>query len=196
VARRALVPLALLVFASLALGACGGGSGDADKITEAIETAATSADPSNCAALETQRFDEQNSQQKGKAAVKTCEAEAEKGETQADAVNVSSVSVDGEKATAEVEFEGGPLNSQVLEFALVETEGAWKLDQIEGFAKYDGKALAKIFEGQFEAEPKGPSPAQASCFTGKIAAASKAEAEELFLGGSPGPIEELAEGCA
>ncbi len=194
-ARRALVPLALLVAASLALGACGG-SGGSGEITEVIETTMTSGAPSNCTELETQRFVEQNSQEKGDAAMKICEEEARKGESRAKSVNVSNVSVSDGKATAEVEFEGGPLNSQVLELALVEEKGDWKLDHIEGFAKYDGKAMAKVFEQRLEAEPEGLSAARAQCFTGKLATASKAEADELFFSGSPKKIRKLAEGCA
>jgi hypothetical protein len=195
--KRILVPLALLVLAALTITACGGGgSSDEDKITETIETAATTSDPGNCTELETQRFVEQNSQQKGKAAVKACEAEAKAGEEEAEGANVSNVSVDGEKATAQVEFEGGSLGSQGLEVALVEEGGNWKLDQIEGFANYDGRALGGAFEKQFEEEPGELTPAQAKCISGKIAEASQAEAEKLFFSGSPDAIIQLAEGCA
>ena len=84
--KRILVPLALLVLAALTLTACGGGGGSSDegKITETIEKAATTSDPSNCTELETPAFVEQNSEQKGKAAVKSCEEEAEAGEEQAE----------------------------------------------------------------------------------------------------------------
>jgi hypothetical protein len=195
--KRILVPLALLVLAALTIAACGGGgSGDEDKITEVIEKSATTSDPSNCIELETQRFDEQNSQQKGKAAVKACEEEAEAGEEQAEAATVSNVSVNGEKATAEVEFEGGSLGAQALEVALVQEGGDWKLDQIEGFANYDGKALGEAFEKEFEENPEGLNKEQATCIAGKVAEASQAEAEELFFSGSSEPIVELAEGCA
>jgi hypothetical protein len=195
--KRILVPLALLVLAALTITACGGGgSSDEDKITETIETAATTSDPSNCTELETQRFVEQNSQEKGKAAVKACEEEAKAGEEEAEGAKVSNISVDGEKATAQVEFEGGSLGSQGLEVALVEEGGNWKLDQIEGFADYDGKALGEAFEKQFEEEPAGLNSEQAQCIAGKIAAASKTEAEALFFSGTPDAIEELARGCA
>jgi hypothetical protein len=195
--KRTLVPLALLVLATLTLTACGGGgSGDEDKITEVVETSATTADPSNCTELQTQRFDEQNSAQKGKAAVKACEEEAEAGEEQAEGAKVSNVSIDGEKATAEAKFEGGPLGSQSLELALVEEDGDWKLDQIEGFADYDGKALGEVFEKEFEESPEGLNDEQAKCIAGKVAEADQAEAEKLFFGGSPEAIEELARGCA
>jgi hypothetical protein len=196
VKRRLLVPLALALFAALALTACGGGSSDEDKITEVIEKAATTTDPQNCTELETQRFNEQNSQQQGKAATKACEEEAESGEEQAKGANVSNVSVNDEKATAEVEFEGGSLGSQTLEVALVEEEGDWKLDQVEGFADYNGKALGQAFEKEFEENPEGLSPEQAKCIAGKVAGSSQKEAETLFFGGSSEPIIQLAESCA
>jgi hypothetical protein len=196
VTKRILVPLALLACAALTLTACGGGgSSDEDKITETIETVATTSDPSNCTELETLAFVEQNSQEKGKAAVKTCEKEAEAGEEEAEGASVSNVSVNGSKATAEAEFEGGSLGSQSLEVALVEEGGTWKLDQIEGFANYDGKALGEAFEKQFESEPGELSSAQAKCISGKIAGLAQAEAEEVFFGGSADKIIELAQSC-
>lgn len=193
--KRILVLLALLVLAALTLTACGGGSSDEDQITEAIETAATSTDPSNCTELETLNFVEQNNQEQGKAAIKSCEKEAEAEEDEAEAAKVSNVSVDGDKATADVAFEGGSLGSQALEMALVKEDGNWKLDQIEGFADYDGKALGEQFEKQFEEEGE-LTPEQAKCFAGKVAEATQAQAEELFFSGSPEKIIELSQGCA
>ena len=195
--KRILVPLALLALAALALTitACGGGKSDEDQIAEVIEKAATTTDPSNCTELETQRFNEQNNQVQGKAANKACEEQAEAGEEQAEGANVSNVSVNEEKATAEVEFEGGSLGSQTLEVALVQEDGDWKLDQVEGFAAYDGKALGASFEKEFEENPEGVSPEQAKCIGGKIAALNKKDAETLFFGGSPEPIVALAESC-
>ena len=149
-----------------------------------------------CTELETQAFVEQNSAEKGPTAVKTCETEAEEGKEQAEEAKVSNVSVNGEKATAQVAFTGGSLGSQELEVALVQEGGDWKLDQIEGFAKYDGKALGEAFEKQFEEEPEGLSKEQASCIAAKVGEANQAEAEELFFSGSPDKIIELAEGCA
>jgi copper chaperone CopZ len=195
---RILVPLALLALAALALTACGGGGGSSDEsqITETIETAATTSDPSNCTKLETVSFVEQNTEQKGNAAVKACEEEAEAGEEQAEGAKVSNVDVNGEKATAEVEFEGGSLGSQALEVALVKEGGDWKLDQIEGFADYDGKALGEAFEEEFKENPEELNEEQAKCIAGKVAEASQAQAEELFFSGSPDAIIKLAEGCA
>ena len=193
--KRLLVPLALLALAPAALAACGGGSSAEDKITEVIETAATTKDPSNCTELQTLRFTEQNTSERGKAAIKSCEESAEE-EEQAEEAKVSNVSVNGEKATAEVEFIGGSLGSQVLEVALVEEEDNWKLDRIEGFAHYNGKALEESFLKRFEESPEGLSKQQYTCIAEGIGKANKAEAEAMFLSGSSTKIEELAQGCA
>jgi hypothetical protein len=195
VTQRILLPLALVAVAALGLSACGGsGGGEEDKVVEAIETAATTSDPGDCTKLQTQRFVEQNSDQKGTEALESCEEEAKEGKGVAKAAHVSNVSVNGSKATAEVELEGGSLGGQTLELALVEEGGKWKLDHIEGFAKYDGAALAKAFEKQLEEEEL--SKAQVSCIVEAFAKASKAKAEELVLSGSPEPIVGLAMGCA
>lgn len=192
--KRALVPVALLVLAAAALNACGGGESDEDKIVGAIETAETTSSPRNCTELQTQRFNDQVTQKAGEAGTEACEAEAREGQAQAKSVRVSNVSVEDEKATAEVEFRGGPLDSQTLDVALVEADGGWKLDHVEGFADYDGKSLGAAFEKRVETE--GLSPKQAKCISKKIAASSEAEAEELFFGGSSEPIVKLAESCA
>ncbi len=194
--KRILVLMALLALAALTLTACGGGgSSDEDKITETIETAATTHDPKNCTELETLNFAEQNTQEKGTAAIKACEKEAKEEEDQAEAAEVSDVSVNGEKATAKVKFEGGSLGEQSLEVALVKEDGNWKLDQIEGFADYNGKALGEAFEKQFEEEGE-LTPEQSKCIAGKVAEATQAEAEELFFSGNPEKIIELSQGCA
>jgi hypothetical protein len=195
--KRILVPFALLLAAALlTLTACGGGSSDEDKITETIENASTTSDPSNCTELETQRFVEQNSTEKGKAAIESCEKEAEAEVEVAESVDVSNVSVNGSKATAQAAFEGGSLGSQAIEVALVEEGGNWKLDYVEGFADYDGKALGEEFEKQFEGEEESElTPEQTKCIIDKISGLSKEEAEEAFFAGTAGPVIELVQNC-
>ncbi|MBS1885445.1 MAG: hypothetical protein JSS97_21050 [Actinobacteria bacterium] len=193
--KRTLVPaVSLLAAALVTLAACGGGSSDEGKIAATIETAATTSEPSNCTELKTRRFVEQNSAKKGTAAVETCEAEAREGKNLASSATVSNVSVDGGKATAQVAFKGGSLGSQAVEVGLVEEGGSWKLDHIEGFADYDGKALGEHFEKRFEEEGE-LSPRQIRCITGKIAGLSQAEAEEAFFGGATEQIIKLAKSC-
>jgi hypothetical protein len=193
---RLLVPLALLLLAVSVLAGCGGGgSSDEGEIVAAIEKAATTNAAGNCTKLETKRFVEQNTAEKGAAAIKTCEKEAKEGAEQAEGAKVSKVAIDGEKATAVVEFEGGPLSSQSLNVGLVD-EGGWKLDHIDGFASYDGKALAAAFEKSFEEEPAELKPSVAKCISKEIEGASESEAEELFLGGSTEALIGLIEECA
>jgi hypothetical protein len=194
--RRIPVSLALALVAAFAITACGGGSNDEGKITEVIEQVATTSKAANCTEVETLRFKEQNSKQKGKAATKSCEKEAEADQGVAEGAAVSNVSVNGEKATAEVEFEGGSLASQTIEVALVKEGGDWKVDQIEGFAQYNGKALGTAFQKQFEESPEGLSTKQVECIAEEIAGLSKAEAETVVFGPSANPIIELAKGCA
>lgn len=195
--KRILVPLALLALAALSLAACGGGGSNAEsEITEVIEKAATTTNASDCTELQTQRFDEQNTGKEGKAATKACEEESKSGEGKAKGAKVSNISVNGEKATADVAFEGGSLGEQSLTVALVEEEGNWKLDQIEGFAKYDGAALEKAFQERFEKEPAGLNEKQVSCIVKGIGAFSQSEAEEVFFEGASEKLEELAHGCA
>lgn len=199
--RARLLPpvlVAVLVLAALGLSACGGGggSGDEGQISDTIKTVATTSDPKNCTELETLRFTEQNTSAKGKQSTEACEKEAEAGEEVAEGVKVSNVSVDGDKATADADLEGGPLGSQGLKLGMVEEDGGWKIDQIEGFSSYDGKALAKAFEESFEEESEGLSNETAKCIADQIAEATQAEAEELFLGGSPKALIELSQGCA
>ena len=75
-------------------------------------------------------------------------------------------------------------------------EGNWKLDQIAGFANYDGKALGEAFQKQFEEEPGELNAEQAKCISDKVAGLSQEAAEEVFFGGSAEPIIELAQSCA
>jgi ABC-type glycerol-3-phosphate transport system substrate-binding protein len=190
------VPLAaLLLLAALALAACGGGGGgDESQIEAAIETSATTSDPANCTELETQSFAEQSSHETGKAALVTCEKEAKDPTNNAETVEVSNVEVDGSKATADAAIGGGGFDGQTVTIALVEEGGAWKLDQITGFAKLDVGVLAKAFETQFE-ESGELSAEQTRCIVGKVEAAARSDIEELVLTGSSAAIEADAKSC-
>jgi hypothetical protein len=193
--RHLLLPC-LLIVSALALVACGGGgSSDESEIEEAIETSATTGDPSNCTKIETASFVEQSTSESGKAAIKTCEEEAKnEPENRAESVAVTEVEINGSKATANAAVTGGSLDNQTVSIALVE-EGGWKLDELTGFVKLDQGALAKVFETQLEKSGELNS-AQTSCIVEGIEEAPKEEIEEIILDGNSTPIEELAEGCA
>ena len=194
--HRLLIPLSVLALAlALGLTACGGGGeSDEDKVVNAIETAATSTDPSVCTELQTLAFVEQTQGEEGKVAVKSCEEETREGTDNPDSVKVTKVEVDGSNATADAAFVGGSFDGQTLGIALVEEDGDWKLDEATGFVKFDKAKLIAAFSSSLE-EEEGIEPELASCLLEGFEEAEQGELEELILGGSSQPIVELAEAC-
>jgi hypothetical protein len=193
--KRFLLLAVLLTLSALALSACGGGGDDAEgKIEEAIETSATTSDPTNCTEFETENFAEQSSGASGAAAVKACEAEQKDPEGKAESVAVSKVEVDGSKATANAAVSGGSLDNQTIEVALVEEDGQWKLDELAGFAKFDRASLVEVFETQLK-KTSELSAEQANCIVAGIEEAPQPEVEALVLDARSNAIEEIAEGC-
>jgi hypothetical protein len=195
VKRYLLLVPCLLIVSAVALSACGGDSDDEGKIEDAIQTSATSSDPSNCTKLQTRKFDEQNSETEGAAAVAECEKESEDEEDQAESVEVSNVSVNGEDASAEVALSGGGLDGQTLEIDLIKDGSDWRLDEIVSFTDYDPKKLGEAFEERFEDEEVEIPAKIASCLAEAFGSASQSEAEELLFSGSQDAIEELVVNC-
>jgi hypothetical protein len=189
-----ILPAALLVL-GLSLAACGGGGeSDEDKVASTIETAATSTDPAVCDETQTLNFMEQTTAATGKEAEKECEEKAESGEGNPESVNVSEVEVEGEKATASAEFEGGNFDGQTLALALVEEEGEWKLDELTGFVKFDQAKLVETFAEQLEKEAS-IEPRVTSCILEGLEELPQKEMEELVIDNNSQPIVELAESC-
>lgn len=185
----------LLLAAALALTACGGsssGGGEEAKIEEAIEESATSTDPSKCVEFQTALFNETESGQNGAAATKACEEEAKENSTES--VKVSNLSVNGEKATAEVEVEGSGLNGQGVELELVEEGGDWKLNKFIGFTNFDAAALGEALEEEF-GKQEGISPELAKCVSEGVAEMSQEEAESMVFEKNLEPVENIAESC-
>jgi hypothetical protein len=195
--RHLLLPC-LLVASAFALVACGSssssGSSDEVQIEEAIQTA-TKPEPADCTKFETQAFVEQSSDKTGRAAIKSCEKEAEEPTNAAESVTTTNIEVNGSKATADAAFVGSGFDGQTLTVALLKEGGQWKLDKVSGFAKLDKAALEKTFEKEFEASGE-LNKTQISCIVDGIGKASQPEIEELLLSGSSKAFVELAERCA
>lgn len=174
----------LLVLALLPIAGCGGGDSDEDKVVEVIETSAASTDPADCTALQTQRFNEQATFEKGEAAVENCEAEAKVTSDDPDSVKVSEVEVDGERATATVESEGGSFDGQTVSVSLVDENGEWKLDRIEEFIEFDQDDFAAGFEESATRREEDPlSPREASCVAENFRNAPPDQIQEDILSG-------------
>lgn len=195
---RLLVPAFLLaLMVSVGVAACGGGESEEDKITSLIEKSATSTDPADCKALQTQNFMEQSEHAEGQEAVEKCEEDAEKGIGNPEEVEVSEVEVEGEEASANAAFIGGTGDGQTLEVSLVQEEGDWKLDEVTGFADFNREKLEAGLLTSLEAQGSELSSEQAGCIAEGIEELEDEEVEELILSLEfPPAFVEIVEECA
>ena len=192
--RKLLVLGSCLVAAALFFAACGGSESDEDKIVEAIEASATSTDPADCKAVNTQAFLEQSEFEEGKEAVESCEDSADDGEGKPEEVTVSEVEVDGSTATAQAAIVGGSFDGQTLSIGLVEEDGDWKVDEWQSFVVFNKGRLLASLESTLSEEAEGGEDEEAStCLLEEMEAASDEEVEEAVL--QPDAFVELVEGC-
>ena len=187
------MPVALLL--ALALAACGGDDGgeDEDQITEVIETVTTGGDPADCTELRTQRFVEQAEFQTGEAAVQSCREDYAE-DTQADSVEVSSVQVDGDTATAEVAVTGGGLDNQTVELGLVKEGDQWKLDELVRFVELDRPPLNTAFAVEIQGSEE-LAPQTRQCIVDEFEGLTDQAVEDLFVAGNREEFEQLFSPC-
>jgi hypothetical protein len=197
------LPIVLIAMA-MVLTACGGGGssssgssggGEEEAIEAAIETSATSSDPSKCTEVQTENFNETETGKSGAAALKVCEEEAEEGSEPAESVTVTNVEiVEGSGAAAEVEIEGGSLGGQTVAVAMEKEEGDWKLDGFMGFIKYDPAALAASLEEKL-GEEEGVSSELAACIAEGVEELPEAEVEAMVFEKEEEGLEEILNAC-
>jgi hypothetical protein len=191
---------AFALLAPLALAACGGdddsggSSADEDQITQAIEAAATSGDPSACTKYETLRFVEQTGNGKGQAAIKSCEKDA--ADSVADKVDVSDVNVDGNSATAKAAVTGSFFDGQTLDIGLVKEGGQWKLDEFKGFAEFNRDAFLAAFRHELATSEGGAPAAAVDCVIKQAGGLSDEQLEGVFTGGNKQAEDQIFKPCA
>jgi hypothetical protein len=195
--RRPLLPAVLLVaVAALGVGACGGSSesssDDEAQITDAINAAAVSGDPSSCTEAETQAFVEQVNYEQGQAAIQACRQSA--GEGNADSVEVSDIQVDGDGATADVAVTGSTFDGQTIAVSLVKEDGKWKLDSFDDFVSFNPQKFAASFIDQVKRGSQ-LTPQQVSCLENKIGSASPGTIKQAILSGDSSQVQQLFAGC-
>lgn len=195
-----LLALPILTVAVLVPTACGDDgdgdgatSADREQITEAIDEAATSTDPSVCTELQTERFNEQLNFEEGSAATEQCEEDT--GENRADSVDVAEIGVDGNAATAEAAISGGGLDGQTLGLELVKAGEQWKLDQITDFVELDREALNAAFTEMIEAEGDETPEELRECIVDEFESFSDQEVEDLYLSGDPEETVQAFSAC-
>jgi hypothetical protein len=176
-------------------GAQQAGEGAEDgQIEAAIRAVAFSDKPTKCAETMTQGFLEQSTKKTGKAALKSCKAEAGDATNDPKSVAISKIVVRGSRASADAGFTGGGFNGQTMSIALIRDGDRWKVDQLTGFAELDKAALAETYGEQLEGG--GLKPEQVKCIVRGLETAPAAEIEKLMLGRSSTPFVEFAERCA
>ncbi|HKO37033.1 MAG TPA: hypothetical protein VJU14_01555 [Solirubrobacterales bacterium] len=196
---RRLLLVSLLAL-SLALGACGGESNEEkaieaieveDRVIEAINRALVSTDPDACTEQMTQAFNEQKFREGGDA-VESCEQNARAEESPNPPVEVIWVEIEGAEATAAIDTR----NTQPLVVALLEEDGNWKLDEFVRFLEFDRGMWLKEERASFEnAGEYALEPPVVDCILGAYREMSRAEIEEMVLGGSGQVETEIWEGC-
>jgi hypothetical protein len=187
---------ALLIASSLGLVACGGGGDDDESaVIKTIEVVVHSTNPADCKKYATQDFLEQSQFEKGAAALKECEEDADDTEDDPDSVKVTKVEIDGSDATAEASFEGGTFDGQALSIGLVEEDGTWKMDELIRFAKLDRARLVDAFEKGITTGGNALPQPIASCIAAVLRELPKDELERVVIGGDPQAIVEIVEGC-
>jgi len=178
------------------LVACGGDGSDDQEIADTIVLSAKSDDPADCTRLATTSFLEQTQKQKGRAAVESCELLTAAAED-ADSVVVTNINVSGAAATADAAFVGSGFDGQTVTFALVERDGDWKLDRIEGFVEFDREKLLARTRSELKELPGSSSqPDVVECMIEGIEGFDNATLKEGVLSKVPAAMIALGESCA
>jgi hypothetical protein len=177
------------VLGAFALAACGGSDSnqDEDDITAAVDTAATSTDPSKCVDVQTENFANQTD-----GSVKECQKNA--GDAVADSVDVSNIEVDGDKATADAAVTGSVFDGQTLQLGLVKEGDQWKLDEFSGFADFDREAFIGAFLDEIKSD--GDTPASAvACLQKQFEAATDEQLQAVVTAEDQNAGDELFGPC-
>jgi hypothetical protein len=173
---RTLLPL-LALSAVAVLPGCGGGSSAdaAAEIGATIEEVMAHPKPTDCRTLVTQSYLVQTKQEEGETPREKCEDDVRHGLREA--VDVSSVAVNGSHALAHVKIEDEAV-AVAMVVALVKEEGRWKLDEIVRYLDFDRAQLLKSLERQITGSIGRRA---AACVTSKLERVGSAQFEEAFL---------------
>lgn len=183
--------------AALLLTACGGSS-DRVALEEMINASLTETGPESCLKFDTLHFLESTSGLEGKAAIRDCEegaldltAELPKK------VDIPSVGIRGESATALIAFHGSVFDGQKIRYAFVERGDRWKFNEILGFVDLDAERL--ILRAGRDGMSRAKSRAEAenvACWIGRMERMSDRALEALLLESGAESSECTAESSA
>jgi hypothetical protein len=194
------VPLAAIaLLAALGLVACGGGSGssDEDQIRSVADRALTGNDPASCDELLTAHF----VQTFYGGSIEQCKKNAEETSTNPDSVDVTNISVNGDKASADIKLVGGPGDGQVLSGIFAKQGSQWKFDSVSTSSGSDtstgttpsttGDPVIDLFFATIRTQLKkqGQSDQTADCIVNKLhTVISPQDLAELKTGKKPADL--------
>ncbi len=110
-------------------------------------------------------------------------------------VKVTSVSIDGDEATADGELAGGALDGQTVSFVLVKGKQGWEVKEAARFVGLDKPLLIKKFEEETAALPEKLTAAQVRCLTEEFSNSSQAQMEAMYLDHAEAAFLELGKRC-
>jgi hypothetical protein len=169
------------------------GGSDEAAIEETLTKAVTTNDPAKCTELQTPHYNEETGTFTAAEGLEVCEKANETEQPPAEGVELTSLTVEGEKATVEAAFEGSTLNGQTVALEMIKEAGQWKLNQFLLFIGYNPQAAA---EGIEERLAKAGEPAQlVKCMGEGYAGLSQQVAEEVSMESNIAPLEALLQNC-
>lgn len=191
--KRICLLVALLCIAGLA--ACGSGESEEDRVAEVIEASATSTDPRDCTRLATLVYREQIQHAEQIDATRLCREDAKETENDPTSVEISDVTIEEGRATADVAYTGGTFDGQTMSVALVKSGGVWKMDEVTGFSSFDRLRLVRAMDANLSMGAGAFRPAVASCIEKVFARLPRPKLEQIVIGDSVVPFEEIVVGC-
>jgi hypothetical protein len=161
------------------------------EIERAIETAATSTDPSDCRRTQTDTYLAQRWGTQAPFADDVCEgyaADAHEREPE-----VIDVEIDGDSAVATVAYLDGSFRDSTVELELVKDDGDWKLNRLLRFIEFDRAAADSEYRDAFL--EFGSSQSAADCAVAALRDVPDAEIVRMTLAGETDLYEGVAVRC-
>lgn len=164
---------------------------DETRIERTIATVATSSNPAYCDRLVTTGYLEQTTGVKPPFSDDFCRSDAEA--RRARSTEVFATHVDGDRAIAEVGFEGGSYDGSSVKLRLAREDGLWKLDRIVSFVHFDRDRFDRAYRTRLQ--EFGMPQQGVECVLSKVRRLSDAEIERATLEGSHRLFAPIAVEC-
>jgi hypothetical protein len=165
--------------------------GDESQIESVLETVATSEDPSYCTEDVTQAYLEQTTGAVAPFADELCASYAEGPGP--DSVDVHTIEIDGNRATAIVDHRGGSFDGSSFLVELVEEDGDWKANRRLAFTSFDRKGFNSAYRQSFL--DFGPPASAADCALATAGRFSDIQLQRIVLNGALEAFGRIAVDC-